>query len=64
MTETAEKSEPRITLETASKLLGDWRRLLLRGVEEAEEFTREKPSAGLTAAFLAGLVTGSFFRRR
>ena len=64
MAETAEKSEPRITLETASRLFGDWRRLLVRGVEEAEEFTREKPTAGLAAAFLAGIVTGSFFRRR
>ena len=64
MSETAEKSDPGRALETASRLLGDWRHLLARGLEEAEEFTREKPTAGLAAAFIAGLVTGSFFRRR
>lgn len=64
MDETAGNSEPKARLETASRLLTDWRHLLSRGVEEAETFTREKPVAGLAAAFLAGLLTGSFFRRR
>jgi len=50
--------------ETLSALLGEWRRLLTRLVDEAEQFARERPSAGLTAAFLAGLLLGSFLRRR
>lgn len=50
--------------DTWAGLLGEWRRILSRLVEEAEQFAREKPSAGLTAAFLTGLLLGSFLRRR
>lgn len=50
--------------EAAAALLGEWRDLLVRAVDEAERFTREKPAAGLVAAFLAGLFTGSLIRRR
>lgn len=50
--------------DTLAGLLGEWRRILSCLVEEAEQFAREKPSAGLTAAFLAGLLLGSFLRRR
>ena len=64
MNESAEKSEASCTFETASKLLRDWRNILSRGVEEAEAFTKDKPVAGLTLAFLAGVVISSLFRRR
>lgn len=50
--------------ETCFALFGEWRRLASRLLEEAEQFTREKPSAGLAGAFLAGFVLSSFFRRR
>ncbi len=50
--------------DTLSKILTDWRRLLTKCVDEAEEFTREKPGVGLAAAFFAGLFAGSLFRRR
>lgn len=50
--------------ETLSQLLSEWREIVSRCVDEAEKFTREKPSVGLAAAFLAGLVFGSVFRRR
>jgi ElaB/YqjD/DUF883 family membrane-anchored ribosome-binding protein len=33
-------------------------------VDEAEKFTREKPAAGLSAAFFAGILFGSLLRRR
>lgn len=45
-------------------LVSEWRGLFERCVNEAETFTREKPSVGLAAAFLTGFVLGSLFRRR
>ena len=62
MEETTDTSRADRARQTFSALLGDWRELLSKAVDEAETFTREKPAAGLTAAFLAGLVFGSFFR--
>lgn len=59
-----ENSRPRRSADTLTQLLSEWRELLSRCVDEAEKFTREKPSVGLAAAFLAGLVFGNFFRRR
>jgi hypothetical protein len=50
--------------ESAAELLADWRALLSRLADEAEEFTREKPKAGLLAAFCAGAFFASLFRRR
>ena len=64
MEETTDKPRSERAREAFSALLGDWRELLSKAVDEAETFTREKPAAGLTAAFVAGLVFGSFFRRR
>ena len=64
MEETTPNSEPKDTFDKASRLMTDWRKLLSRGVDEVEAFTREKPVAGLATAFLAGILTGSFFRRR
>ncbi len=51
-------------LETLTGLLGEWREILSRCVDEAEKFTREKPAAGLSAAFFAGILFGSLLRRR
>ena len=59
-----EKSRGERLRETFSALLGEWRQLASRLVEEAEQFTREKPAAGLAAAFVAGFVLNSLFRRR
>jgi hypothetical protein len=55
---------PGFDRESAEKLLGDWRELLSRLADEAREFTREKPGAGLIAAFFAGAFLSSLFRRR
>jgi len=55
---------PEKLVETFAGLLGEWRELLSRGVDEAEKFTREKPAAGLSAAFFAGILFGSLLRRR
>jgi len=49
---------------SAAELLADWRALLSRLADEAGEFTREKPKAGLLAAFCAGAFFASLFRRR
>ncbi len=51
-------------LETITGLLGEWREILSRCVDEAEKFTREKPAAGLSVAFLAGIFLASLLRRR
>lgn len=59
-----EGSDPAPPREALAALLRDWRELLARCVEEAERFTREKPSAGLAGAFVAGLLAGGFLRRR
>jgi ElaB/YqjD/DUF883 family membrane-anchored ribosome-binding protein len=50
--------------ESLGSILKSWGEILSELVDEAEKFTREKPSAGLATAFLAGLVLGSIFRRR
>jgi hypothetical protein len=62
--ESTGKNSPDPLCESASKLLSDWRKILCRVVDEAENFTREKPVVGLTAAFLAGAFLSSCFRRR
>jgi ElaB/YqjD/DUF883 family membrane-anchored ribosome-binding protein len=65
MTGNGEGTEPAAAPRVAvGTLLRDWRELLTRCVEEAERFTRERPSAGLAAAFVAGLLAGGFLRRR
>ncbi len=50
--------------EKLSRLLTDWREVFSRCVDEAEKFTREKPSMGLAVAFFAGAVFGSLLRKR
>ncbi len=50
--------------ETLAGLLAEWRQIVSRCVDEAERFTREKPAAGLSAAFFAGFILGSLLRRR
>ncbi len=50
--------------ESFAALLREWREILSRAVEEAEEFTRQRPAAGLAASFVAGFVFGGIFRRR
>ena len=64
MVEPTDQSRSDRARQAFSELLGDWRELLSKAVDEAEKFTREKPAAGLTAAFVVGLVVGSFFKRR
>jgi hypothetical protein len=46
------------------QLLADWREIFTHGVDEAEKFTREKPSVGLAIAFFAGTLLSSLWRRR
>jgi ElaB/YqjD/DUF883 family membrane-anchored ribosome-binding protein len=58
------RPRPEKLVESFAGLLREWRELLSRGVDEAEQFTREKPAAGLSAAFFAGLLFGSLLRRR
>ena len=58
------KPFPGFDRESAAELLADWRALLSRLADEAGEFTREKPKAGLLAAFCAGAFFASLFRRR
>jgi hypothetical protein len=50
--------------ESVGALWREWRELLSRLAEEAEDFTRERPRAGLLAAFFAGAFLSSIFRRR
>jgi ElaB/YqjD/DUF883 family membrane-anchored ribosome-binding protein len=65
MSETNENSDSsREGRESFGSILKSWGQILSGFVDEAEKFTREKPSAGLATAFLAGLVLGSLFRRR
>ena len=64
MEETDEKTAPEGSGKIFSELLGEWREVLTRAVDEAETFTRERPIAGLGAAFVAGLVLGNLFRKR
>lgn len=59
-----ENSGSRPARDVFLELLSEWRELAGRLLKEAEEYTREKPAAGLAAAFLAGFLTGSFLRRR
>jgi ElaB/YqjD/DUF883 family membrane-anchored ribosome-binding protein len=59
-----ENSGPRPARDVFLELLSEWRELAGRLLKEAEEYTRQKPAAGLAAAFLAGLVAGTFLRRR
>ncbi len=58
------KQKPERLLDALSGLLGEWREVASRCVDEAERFTREKPTAGLAAAFLAGIFLSSLLRRR
>lgn len=60
---TGESSEHR-KREKLSKLIVEWRQVFTQCVEEAETFTREKPSTGLAIAFFAGTLIGSLIRRR
>ena len=48
MDETSQKTVPEggVASEAFSRLLGDWREVLTRAVDEAERFTRERPLAG------------------
>jgi ElaB/YqjD/DUF883 family membrane-anchored ribosome-binding protein len=64
MNETPGKSGSERARDTVATLLSEWRQVLSQLVDEAERFTREKPSVGLAAAFLAGTLFGSLFRRR
>ena len=50
--------------DSAATLWREWRELVSRLAGEAEEFTRERPRAGLLAAFFAGAFLSSMFRRR
>ena len=64
MDETSQKTVPERKSDAFSTLLGEWREVLTRAVDEAERFTRDRPVAGLGAAFVAGLVFGNLFRKR
>ena len=64
MKETEDNGKRASAKETLAGLMAEWRELLGRAVDEAEKFTREKPVAGLSVAFLAGLLLGGLFRRR
>lgn len=64
MSQDPENSGARPARDVFLELLSEWRELAKRLLKEAEEYTREKPSAGLAAAFLAGFMAGSFLRRR
>jgi ElaB/YqjD/DUF883 family membrane-anchored ribosome-binding protein len=59
-----ENSGPRPARDVFAELLSEWRELAGRLLKEAENYTREKPAAGLAAAFLAGLLAGTLLRRR
>lgn len=49
--------------EQLTVLLSEWRDLCRRCLEEAEDFTRERPAASLAIAFFAGTFIVSLFRR-
>jgi hypothetical protein len=48
----------------ARELFDDWKRFLATGWEKAEEFTKEKPAAGLATSFIVGFLLASWLRRR
>jgi len=64
MQENGGKTGSERTRETISAVLAEWRHVLSQLVDEAERFTRDKPSVGLAAAFIVGTIFGSLFRRR
>jgi hypothetical protein len=64
MIEQAETTSPALERKDFGQLLGEWRNIFSHCVSETEKFTREKPSAGLAIAFLAGTVLSSLWRKR
>ena len=64
MIEKAETKSTDLERKDFGELLGEWRAIFSNCVSETEKFTREKPSAGLALAFLAGTVVSSLWRKR
>ncbi len=62
--ENPQRSRSERAREAIAALAADWREIFSRCVDEAERFTRDKPAAGLAAAFLTGFVAASLLRRR
>lgn len=56
--------DPKPGGEEYRRLLTEWRKLISHGIDEVEIFTKEKPLVGLAAAFFAGTLLGSIWRRR